>query len=43
MRQKLTPAWVTNVKPKATNEIYWDTEQRGFGLLVARFNQFERI
>ncbi len=34
MRQKLTPAWVTNVKPKATNEIYWDTEQRGFGLLV---------
>jgi integrase len=34
MRQKLTPAWVANVKPKATNEIYWDTEQRGFGLLV---------
>jgi integrase len=34
MRQKLTPAWVTNVKPKAANEIYWDTEQRGFGLLV---------
>jgi integrase len=34
MRQKLTPAWVTNVKPRATNEIYWDTEQRGFGLLV---------
>ncbi len=34
MRQKLTPAWVANVKPKDTNEIYWDTEQRGFGLLV---------
>ena len=34
MRQKLTPAWVANVKPNATNQIYWDTEQRGFGLLV---------
>jgi len=34
MRQKLTPAWVANVKPSATNQIYWDTEQRGFGLLV---------
>jgi integrase len=34
MRQKLTPAWVRDVTPKVTNEIYWDTEQRGFGLLV---------
>jgi integrase len=34
MRQKLTPAWVANVKPSVTNQIYWDTEQRGFGLLV---------
>jgi integrase len=34
MRQKLTPAWVANVKPSGTNQIYWDTEQRGFGLLV---------
>jgi len=34
MRQKLTPAWVANVEPSATNQIYWDTEQRGFGLLV---------
>jgi len=34
MRQKLTPAWVANVKPKATSEIYWDTNQLGFGLLV---------
>jgi integrase len=33
-RQKLTPGWVNSVKPSATNQIYWDTEQRGFGLLV---------
>lgn len=33
-RQKLTPGWVNGVKPSATNQIYWDTEQRGFGLLV---------
>jgi integrase len=34
MRQKLTPAFVANVKPSATNQIYWDVAQRGFGLLV---------
>jgi integrase len=34
MRQKLTPAWVRDVAPETTNKIYWDTEQRGFGLLV---------
>jgi integrase len=34
MRQKLTPALVRDAKPAATNQIYWDTEQRGFGLLV---------
>src|SRR6266699_2362171 len=34
MRKKLTPAFVVDVEPSATNQIYWDTEQRGFGLLV---------
>ena len=34
MRQKLTPAFVRDAKPAATNQIYWDTELRGFGLLV---------
>ena len=34
MRQKLTPAFVRDAKPADTNQIYWDTEQRGFGLLV---------
>jgi integrase len=34
MRQKLTPAFVRDVEPADTNQIYWDTEQRGFGLLV---------
>jgi hypothetical protein len=33
-RQKLTPGWVASVRQSATNQIYWDTEQRGFGLLV---------
>ncbi len=34
MRKKLTPAEVRDVTPAATSQIYWDTEQRGFGLLV---------
>jgi integrase len=34
MRKKLTPAFVARVAPAATNQIYWDEEQRGFGLLV---------
>src|SRR5258706_15940482 len=34
MRQKLTPAYVRDAKPAHTNQIYWDTELRGFGLLV---------
>jgi integrase len=34
MRQKLTPAFVRDAKPADTNQIYWDTEQRGFGLLI---------
>jgi hypothetical protein len=34
LRQKLTPAFVKNVAPAATSQIYWDTELRGFGLLV---------
>jgi hypothetical protein len=34
-RQKLTPGWVSSVKPTpGKNKICWDTEQRGFGLLV---------
>jgi hypothetical protein len=31
MRQKLTPAFVTKVAPGDTGQVYWDTEQRGFG------------
>jgi hypothetical protein len=34
MRKKLTPAFVRDVPPAATSQIYWDEEQRGFGLLV---------
>src|SRR5258707_15601312 len=34
MRQKLTPAFVMKVTPVDTNQIYWDIELRGFGLLV---------
>jgi integrase len=34
MRQKLTPAFVRDAEPADTNQVYWDTEQRGFGLLV---------
>ncbi len=34
MRKKLTPAFVARVTPADTNQVYWDTEQRGFGLLV---------
>src|ERR1700733_3329554 len=34
MRKKLTPAFVTDIAPTASNQIYWDEEQRGFGLLV---------
>jgi len=34
MRQKLTPAFVISVEPTTRHEIYWDTEQSGFGLLV---------
>jgi integrase len=34
MRQKLTPAFVMKVTPVDTNQIYWDAELRGFGLLV---------
>ncbi len=34
MRQKLTPAFVRDAKPAATNQIFWDLELRGFGLLV---------
>ncbi len=34
MRRKLTPAFITKVTPGDTNQIYWDTAQRGFGLLV---------
>jgi integrase len=34
MRKKLTPAFVSDVPPAAINQIYWDEEQRGFGLLV---------
>src|SRR5712664_3479166 len=34
MRKKLTPAFVARVAPAATSQIYWDEEQRGFGLLV---------
>jgi integrase len=34
MRQKLTPAYVRDAKPAHTNQISWDTELRGFGLLV---------
>jgi integrase len=34
LRRKLTPAFVKDVAPAATSQIYWDTELRGFGLLV---------
>jgi len=34
MRKKLTPAFVARVTPADNNQVYWDTEQRGFGLLV---------
>jgi hypothetical protein len=34
MRKKLTPAFVRDVGTADTNQVYWDTEQRGFGLLV---------
>ena len=34
MRKKLTPAFVMRVKPTDKHEVFWDTEQRGFGLLV---------
>jgi integrase len=34
MRQKLSPAFVRDAKPDTTNQIYWDTELRGFGLLI---------
>lgn len=36
--QKLTPAFVMNARaePDAERTIYWDTEPRGFGLMVTR-------
>jgi integrase len=34
MRKKLTPAVVRDETPAASSQIYWDEEQRGFGLLV---------
>jgi hypothetical protein len=34
MRRKLTPAFVNDVEGGDTSQIYWDTELRGFGLLV---------
>jgi hypothetical protein len=33
MRRKLTPAFVRDIEGGDTNQIYWDVEQRGFGLL----------
>jgi integrase len=38
MQQHLTPAFVKAVEPPASGKyvIYWDTEQKGFGLLVTK-------